>query len=189
MWRAYGGATAGVALVLNITALESDSEALNVFAHPVTYGYDNFVSQLDTILTSLLMNQDLLANLPRERVKAILFYALRDLILTTKHQGFAEEEEWRIIHSPYTFPSDFMRRGTHAIGDLPQNIYKLTLADQPGLNMPELELDTLIHRVVIGPCLYPEQVAHALFHALEERGITNPRDRITVSDIPLRQRI
>jgi hypothetical protein len=75
-----------------------------------------------------------------------------------------------------------------SIGGTPQVIHEIKLCDQPNLNMPELELDRLIHRVIIGPCMYPQQVGFALQTALAEGGVVNPQDRIRLSDIPLRQR-
>lgn len=188
MWRAYGGAVGGVAIVFNVDVFETDGDQLNVFAHPVTYGVDAFAGHFYDMLTTLLDNQKLLALVPRERAKSVLFHAILDLMLTTKHVGFEEEKEWRIIHSPTLFPSAYVPAGMHSIGGMPQIIHKIGLYDQPNLNMPELELDRLIHSIIIGPCQHPEQVAFTLGCALGEAGVTAARERIRVSDIPLRQR-
>jgi hypothetical protein len=189
MWRAYGGPVAGVAIVFNTEVFESDKGgALNTSMHPVLYGSDEFETHFLNLVIALRGHQDLLAQVPRERARSILFHAFQDLVLTAKHPGFGEEEEWRIIHSPFIFSSAYVMPSVHTIAGIPQVVHKIELKDQPGLNFPELELDNLIHRVIVGPCQYPEQVAFALDTALQGAGVTNSRDRIKVSDIPLRQR-
>jgi hypothetical protein len=188
MWRAYGGPVAGVAIVFNTDVFESDpvGEALNAFMCPVSYGQKEFDSHFDQFVGELQKSVGLLKSLPSERVETALFHTLQDMILTTKHDGFAEEEEWRIIFTPSLFDPAPMEQGLHTIAGIPQVVYKIMLGSQATL--PELELDRLIHRVVVGPCQYPQQVAHALDLALKAANVTNSRDRIVISDIPLRQR-
>jgi len=188
MWRAYGGPVAGAAIIFNAEVFQSDNDQLNVFAHPVTYGADEFASLYYNMMRSIFTNQDLLGMVPRDRAKSVLFHALRDLMLTTKHQGFREEEEWRIIHSPFLFSSAFVQPIVRSPGGVPQVVYTMKLEDQPGLNMPELNLNDLIYRVIIGPCQHPEQVAHAIDTELVAAGVQNASQRIVCSDIPLRQR-
>lgn len=188
MWRAYGGPIAGAAIIFNTEVFQSDNDQINVFAHPVTYGADAFAEHFQNMLNILLQSQDLLAQVPRESAKSVIFHSLRDLMLTTKHPGFREEQEWRIIHSPSLFASAFVQHEIVSVAGIPQAVYKVPLEDRPGLNMPELNLDKIIHKVIVGPCQYPQQVAFALHVALDAAGVTNSGDRITISDIPLRQR-
>lgn len=188
MWRAYGGPVAGVAIVFNTDVYEEDENNLGVFLHPVLYGSQQFASVLVSMMTRMQQNAQVLARVPRERAQSILFHAFQDLMLTTKHSGFQEEDEWRLIHSPLLFSSAFLQEKPCSINGIPQIVYPIELRDQPGLNMPTLELDQLIHRIIVGPCQYPEQVCHALSVAMEKRNISDPRSRIVVSDIPLRQR-
>lgn len=187
MWRAYGGPVAGVALVFSNDVFETESTELNAFLHPVLYGNEEFRAVFDGLAERLRANAALIAQLPPGRVKSILFHALQDLVLTTKHKGFREEEEWRVIHSPFLFTSAFVPSSIECVGGIPQAVHKIELRNQPGLEMPELEMDRLIHSVIIGPCQYPQQVAFAIGEALSKAGVVNARARIRVSDIPVRQ--
>jgi hypothetical protein len=190
MWRAYGGSVAGVALVFNTDLFESDHHinSLATSLHPVIYGPEQFATCFDNLISELQCNSNLLRQVPLDRAKSIVFHTFKDLVLTTKHPGFAEEEEWRIIHSPFMFSSAFVMPSTQTIGGVPQVIHEIQLRNQGGLNLPEIELDRLIHRVIIGPCQYPAQVAFALAEALTSAGVANSRSRINISDIPVRQR-
>jgi Protein of unknown function (DUF2971) len=189
MWRAYGGPVAGVAIVFNTDVFESEvvGTEFQTYMYPIFYGSVKFKEHFDNLVLTLQNNQHLLAQVSRARIKSILFHALQNLVLTAKHPGFSEEKEWRIIHSPFLFSSAYVQPSFPTIRGIPQVIYKIELRDQPNLNAPELELDKLIHSVIIGPCQYPEQVASALDSALQAAGVTNSRDRIRVSRIPLRQ--
>lgn len=188
MWRAYGGPTAGVAILFNLEVFESASDELAVYLHRVLYGEREFRLALDGILDRLEQNVELLTRVPRKSAHLVIFHALQDLVLTTKHPAFHEEQEWRIIHSPHMMSSAFINEIPVSIGGVPQVVYPIELRDQPNLNMPLLELDPLIHRIVVGPCQYPQQICFAMSEALRRAQVHSPIDRIRVSNIPLRQR-
>jgi hypothetical protein len=187
MWRAYGGPVAGVALVFNLDPFVKDHLERSTSALPVIYGAANFDPEFEALIGRLRTSQALLAVVPRTNAKAILFHAIQDLVLSSKHEGFSEEEEWRAIYSPEILPSEHLKASVETIGGVPQIVHTIPLHDIPGLNMPELELDNLIHRVLIGPCDHPTQVEHAICRALSERGVRDPAARIRISGIPLRQ--
>ena len=65
-------------------------------------------------------------------------------------------------------------------------ICKVPLTDQPGLNMHWMNLDRLLDRIIIGPCVYPNQVAWAFQEILRESGV-DPTGKISIAAIPLRQ--
>src|SRR3546814_16552956 len=132
-------------------------------------------------MIALQAHKDLLDQVPLDRAKSILFYSFQDLVLTTKHPGFGEEEEWRIIHSPFMFSSAYVMPSIHTIGGLPQVVHKIELKNQPNLNAPELELDNLLPRVIVAPCQYPNNVAFALQAAPPTASDTNIRGRLSMS--------
>jgi len=188
MWRAYGGPVAGVAIVFNSEVFEDGKlQKLSTAFRPVIYGPREFEDRFEHLMFTLKENQDLISLIPRQISHSILFHVFNDLTLITKHPGFQEEDEWRIIHSPHLFSSTFVTDSIHTIRGIPQTIYKIELRKQPGLDVPELELNNLIHRVIIGPCQYPRQVADAIATALDRAHVKEPYNRIAISDIPLRQ--
>lgn len=69
---------------------------------------------------------------------------------------------------------------------IPQMVCKIPLRDQPGLDMPWLNMDRLLDRIIIDPCVYPQQVAWAFSEILRSIGL-DPAGKIVVAAIPLRQ--
>jgi hypothetical protein len=52
-------------------------------------------------------------------------------VLCTKHPGFAEEAEWRVIHCPWWENSPHLLKETELIQGVPQPVYKIALEDIP----------------------------------------------------------
>lgn len=188
MWRAYGGPKSGVALIFNTEPFWHDSDKLGAYSSPVLYGgVDEYRHELERIVSAVENNQDLLRQVPFDNAQAIMFNTLQYSTLTTKHPAFAEEREWRVTHAPLTDASAFIPTTIQTIGGIPQMICEIPLYNQPGLEMPWLELEHLLHRIIIGPCVFPMQVAWAFQEMLTSLNISNPDSRIVIADIPLRQ--
>ncbi|VVT13053.1 conserved hypothetical protein [Sphingomonas sp. EC-HK361] len=187
MWRAYGGPTSGVALIFNTEVFEHESGQLNTYSSPVAYG-DQFImaEHLNAIVTGIAANADILKRVPFNNAKAIMSNALQFATLSFKHPAFAEEQEWRVIHRPLTDASAYIPTSIETVRGIPQMICKVPLCDQPGLEMPWLNLDQLLNRIIIGPCVYPNQVAWAFQEILRGLGI-DPAGKISIAAIPLRQ--
>lgn len=187
MWRAYGGTT-GVALVLNNTAFVNPSDALKAYTSPVAYlDRTSFLKYFDEVVSGLEKYKNYIKSLPQETILAYLFNAFQFAVLCTKHPGFVEEREWRVIHSPTFQPSQRITSEVQIVRGTPQRIFKIPLANVPedkffGATIPEL-----INRIIIGPTEYPNVIKDAFKEELEKCGVTNAEKRIFVSDIPLRQ--
>lgn len=189
MWRAYGGDTAGVALVFNPDFLDEDSGALDAYTSPVLYGGPNeFAGEFAKMVVGVEANKELMASVPADNVRLGLLHALRFAVLSTKHKGFAEEQEWRVLHSPHDGSSEIMPPCVESVAGIPQVVHKLPLENLDGMDMQSVNLPTLLHRVIIGPSAYPHQIALAFAKILyEDCGIEDPWARIRVSEIPLRR--
>ncbi len=187
MWRAYGGKAAGVALVMNTDFLDADESELQSTTSPVLYGGpQQLATELLMMVEALESAPDVVQAIPALNAKSILYHSLRYAILSTKHPSFEEEQEWRVLHSPRQISSAFIKPEPVSIGGIAQLVYQVPLENKPGLNMPEIELDHLLHRVIIGPTQYPYTVAEAYDEALTRVGVKNAGDRIKISNIPLR---
>ena len=131
MWRAYGGQS-GVALVINGAVMFGESNALNVFASPVAYlTPDAFALQLETIAKNMESEVDYIKSLGQETVKQIAFTMLRFAVLCTKHPGFHEEREWRVVASPVIHPTQHATFAVEVIRGTPQVVLRLDLKNQP----------------------------------------------------------
>jgi len=72
------------------------------------------------------------------------------------------------------------------VNGVPQVVCQVPLSNKDGLDLPELGIENVFDRIIIGPCDYPDQVRMALYKALNDQGVAEPR--IDISNIPLRQR-
>jgi hypothetical protein len=186
MWRAYGGTT-GVAIVMNGTAMLSPSNALNVFSSPVFYG-DATAFADEFMKTAKLVEAEaaFIKQWDRNTIKDMMFQMLRFAVLCTKHPGFAEELEWRVIGSPTMHPSQRVRSEVEVVRGVPQKVMKIKLENVPEEDFVGAAPSELIERIIIGPCEFPLVTSEALFKLLTDLEVPNPQNRIFVSDIPLR---
>jgi hypothetical protein len=91
----------------------------------------------------------------RADVVGIAFNMLVSAALCLKYEGFHEEREWRIIHSPNRHPSTLVRASIEVIDGVPQTIYKIPLGGAPPPDLADIDIPHLLDRVIIGPSQYP----------------------------------
>jgi hypothetical protein len=186
MWRAYGGG-AGVALVLNPRVFLTPSDALQAYTSPVAYlRQEEFLQEFDNLLFGVQENAEFIRTLGEEAVLGHLFTAFRLAILCTKHPGFREELEWRVIYSPRYRPSARIRREIESINGAPQPVCKITLEDVPVEGLIGAAIPSLVERIIIGPSRHPDVIWEAFVDLLREIGVDAPESRVFASDIPLR---
>lgn len=187
MWRAYGG-KAGIAVVLNPAVFGSETQQMAVFSGPVLYETpQTFSDWFAGWVTNLQRHSDALATLPFEEVKGWLFHCFRMFCLCIKHPGFSEEKEWRVFHSPeIDGTSKWLSSKIETIRGIPQEIVEISLEDDASVGVVGVAPNTLINRVIIGPCEAPVTLHYALLVALKEAGVEEPERKVWASDIPLR---
>lgn len=187
MWRAYGDSN-GVAIVMNNKAFVSESAALSVYTSPVAYWSPARVEQeLELIAGNIEANEESVRRLGEEGLRDTIFNMCKFAVLCTKHPGFLEEREWRVIYWPTIEESDHLERMVTTVDDVPQIVYKIPLRNIPDEGFFGAEIPELIDRIIIGPTQYPTAIAAAIEAQLVEAGVRDAGDRIVVSDIPLRQ--
>jgi hypothetical protein len=186
MWRAYGGKT-GVALIFNGGVFDLQTDALGAYSSPVSY-FDQmqFSEAVSIVAENISQGHEYVSSLPRETVKNLLFTVFRFAILCTKHPGFAEEQEWRIVASPTLQKSELLESAIAVVRGVPQPILKIPLQNFPNHQIAGLSVPELINRVIIGPCDFPQVTYRALWTALSDSGVESPEGIIVRSEIPLR---
>lgn len=186
MWRAFG-AGVRVALVFNNKPFMSSSNALSVYSSPVAYlSPKQFDAEFATLAGGIATNSKLLMAQGKDSVMAHLFQVFRYTAMCTKHPGFREEREWRIMYSPSFESSTRVVSGIQIIGGVPQRIYKIPLRDFPEDGLEGVEVPKLLERIIIGPTQYPQAVFDAFRQLLTDVGVQDPARKIRISDIPLR---
>ncbi|HEX8302363.1 DUF2971 domain-containing protein [Sphingomonas sp.] len=196
MWRAYGRQT-GAALVLNNGPILSPTNAISAVTIPVMYA-DHFVfaEHMDEIADKLVEEVDLLRELEAAHqqqtgsslISANMEQVFRWACVSTKHLGFREEREWRVVYQPHvdaTLPDRIMP-ATCSLNDVPQNIYKLIFQNYPDEGFVGATIPEILNRLIIGPTAHPYVVFARMFDALQSKGV-NTENLLINSHIPLRQ--
>jgi hypothetical protein len=137
MWRAFGGAsTARVAIIIKVPLALGVNANLGAMLSPVAYfNSDSVTRELDGILDNVCANQPFVSSIERQQILATVFMMLMAAVVSLKHEGFHEEREWRVIHSPKIYPSPHILSSVEVIGGVPQLVYKI-----PFKNVAEAEL-------------------------------------------------
>ncbi len=186
MWRAYGGKT-GVALVLNSAPFYSETNALKAYSSPVAYLDEaQFARHFAEIVTGMASAADLIQQIGKERTFQLTFNMLRFAVLCTKHPGFREEQEWRVIYSPTMELSERIVGSIETVGGTPQKVFKIPLRNVPEQGLYGMDVPEILDRIIIGPTEFPGAIYQAFHQILTDLGVPNPEQRIAISDIPLR---
>lgn len=186
MWRAYGGDT-NVAFVFKSKAFLADSTTLTAYLSPALYkDIEGFKPEFLKVVEQLESNFELLQEIGPKKVMELLTTSLHFAALSTKHPGFSEEKEWRVIHSPTLTPSDKIEYQIKTIQGVPQKIYKLKLTKYLDDGLVNFTLSEILEKIIIGPTENPFLIYEALSLALEKKGVPDPWEKVIISEIPLR---
>lgn len=181
MWRAYGGAAGGVAMVLKPPANSSLIPGLTAQLSPVGY-FDSIHNEANELIQSVKKNIDYLRRVPIQILEELFHAVMLMAAVSVKDPVFLEEREWRLVYLTQ-YPSQMMSPDVVSINGIPQIIYKLPLSGHP-----LLELENLLDRIIIGPTNYPGTIKSAFEAALRKKGVTKFEQRVVLSNIPLRVR-
>lgn len=186
MWRAYGG-VASVAFVLNPDVFMSESEVLGATSSPVAYiTEEQMDDHMTSLAQSLVENADFLRSKGSAEIHGWLFQSLHFAAICTKHPGFHEEREWRIVYNPKLKAADRMKREIVSIRGVPQPIYKIPLADDAESGLLGADIPKLIDRIIIGPSKHPFELRETFVELLARAGMPEAHQRVWMSEIPLR---
>lgn len=185
MWRAYGN----VALVLSPDVFMRETAGLlQAYSNPVDYHTpQSFQVAFADIVATVEKEFAYLQAQGSQVVWGWMLFMMRQMLICTKHKGFSEEKEWRIIHTPSQEKSPLIRNEIEVIRGVAQPVVKLKLQNMPDEGLTGLDVPSFIERVIIGPTQHPWVQREAFATVLEGQGVAAPYDRIVVSDIPLRQ--
>jgi Protein of unknown function (DUF2971) len=90
-----------VALVFNHAPFQATepSDVLKIYGSPVVY-FDppKFTEKFSEVVDSIENEADFVKQQDREQIKGRVFRMLAFAAVCTKHPGFKEEVEWRVIH-------------------------------------------------------------------------------------------
>lgn len=189
MWRAYGASGGGVAIVFDTAKLSPRDES-PLMLHPVSYlSTDQRLKWIGTKLDQLAA---LLREIkpPDEELWYAAwhyFFRLKHFAIFTKHKGFEEEHEWRLVYSPdHDETEEFTAMLGYCINE--KGIHpklKLRLgASDSGLAFAPLK--EIVTSILLGPTAssYLSQVA--VKRMLSALGQPELADRVRICSTPFR---
>ena len=186
MWRAYGG-NKGVALVVNAEAIVAEASEIESFTIPVKYvAHGGFPEEFEKICSSIEKIEAQIKNSDQGEIIGCLCHAFASIAVSTKHIGFHEEREWRLVAIPSYFGSNNLRSSVETVDGIPQPVFKIPIGEAIGFDVKPLGLEGILDKIIIGPTNHGYTIADALITELNEAGISNPQDKVVISDIPLR---
>lgn len=190
MWRGYGGNGNGAALVFD-TARINVLESSPLIIADVRYATRDARMQWLNTLVSKLAAILSASNVPDEKLfipAYQLFERIKLFALFTKHQGFKEEQEWRVVYLPDRDPNKRLEPMFHyAIS--PRGIepkLKLRVAPIEGVIGSDLSLAKLIDRIILGPTNSSPLVRSAVLRMFDRLSLPELKPKLWTSSIPFR---
>lgn len=185
MWRSYG-TSKPLAIIFKKelpSKLPTNENYRSIYLLPVEYR--NFTScnnLLENRITELATNLKDLKNLISNGIQIHFDKLFSSLILvtaiSTKHIGFKEEKEWRLVFNPNLIKeSDSLKLEIESIKGTPQKVLKIKL---DGFQPKPIE------RIIIGPTNDAEVLKESFIYLLHEAGYDNSENMVHISGIPLR---
>jgi Protein of unknown function (DUF2971) len=190
MWRGYGGLGRGTALVFD-TAELTFVDGAPMYICKVDYGNaEERIATLDCLVREWVAIvkdaeiPDTLLSIPAHNLLNLFtFYAL-----TSKHIGFMEENEWRVIHLGDLDPQKRLAdRFQYALG--PQGVepkLKFKFERHSAGNYPEKGMSDLLSKIILGPSVSSPLAKMAFRRMLKSIGREIYSERVVASTIPLR---
>lgn len=190
MWRGYGAHGNGAALIFRTDHL-TPREHSPLLAGKVIYATNDerrrwleqmFWKGLGILETAAIPDDKL------HLVAGVMFESMKIFALLSKHKGFSEENEWRIIYLP---ERDDLRLLINQIsyfigkkGIEPKLKYKI----EP-LNLEPREewtFHSILYRIILGPSLSSQLASNAVCKMFAAHGKSNFIEKLRASGIPLR---
>jgi len=189
MWRGYGANGNGVAIVLRAAALESTDATSPFWMSRIGYwSAKEWAERAERFLDrfSVWLQEAQLLD-PRAAAQT-LFEWVRCIALFTKHSGFREEREGRIVYlsqrdADGAFASDFSYRLS---GDVVKPVLKYGFGVSRKGERAPVTLETALDRIILGPGLNTPHSLAAIREMLRRLNRPELVSRVLRSEIPYR---
>lgn len=190
MWRGYGGDGKGAAVVFDTSKIK-DSGNQSLLLSKVEYLTEaKMIDRLDWYIKII---SDYAANnaIPDDKLYILAFYyfeRLRHFSVFTKHTGFKEEREWRLVYLRDK-DDDSLLKSMISYHNGPRGIepkLKFKIAPVIGMTDDDLSLDRLIHAIILGPSHASELSKRSVHRMLEILDKSEWIERVYASEIPYR---
>lgn len=190
MWRGYGGAGKGAALVFKPDLFTLNPGSPLLFAK-VRYGSDqDRLADIKHVFTSCIETIQR-HNIPDEKINIASFQMFELMLLSSlvsKHHGFSEEEEWRVIYLPHRDPGGlFQEFRSYVVGK--NGIEpKLRVKIEPLPIEPKATwtFDDVLDRIILGPSVSSSLTTKSALRMFDTLNRPALKTKLHPSSIPLR---
>lgn len=191
MWRGYGAGGSGVAIVFDTTKIAL-SESSPFIIGAVKYGTRE--DRLEWIAAKIKCLTEIIAGTEfnDEELFYIAYYwieRLKIFAIFTKHNGFHEEQEWRIVYMSERDKDEKLKIMLgYAITPRGAVEPKLKFQVKPleGLFGENLSLENIVDRIILGPTTSTMLAETAIKRMLSHKGKDGLAEKIVASSIPFR---
>ena len=190
MWRGYGSNGNGAALVFD-TGLINRRDEMPMIVSKVTYASDT--ERIFKLRAKFVQFAAALASLPvpDEQLYHFAFHIfnwVKVFALTSKHDGFEEEREWRLIYMPERDTGCVLKPNiSYYIGPRgPEPKLKLPIGPIPIDPIPAWSFADILDRIVLGPALSNPLTKIAVERMLSECKKDHFIPKLRSSTIPFR---
>lgn len=191
MWRGYGANGNGACIVFDSAQLAEVDDSPLVFGRMHYASRDQRILQLREYLTVLCDELHRAPNGTDDIFLAAWYYFERIKIfaLFTKHAGFSEEEEWRLVYLPERDKDKLLTPfiDYHITPNGIQPKLKFPIQPIAGVTPNNLNIEQLVSRIILGPTTssYLAQTMFAKF--LQKLKLGPFVSKVVASTIPFRQ--
>jgi hypothetical protein len=190
MWRGYGQHGSGAALVFD-TAKITWVPTSPLIVAPVSYASDaDRLLQLEGLLDQWAEITEQ-AELPDDKLylaASAALYTIKTYALTTKHKGFSEEAEWRVIYFPDRDLAGALKPflGYHIGVRGVEPKLKYPVGHIANVSAPDLALERILERIILGPSVSSPLAKRSVERMLETIMKPDYKNLLHTSGIPLR---
>ena len=190
MWRGYGGNGNGAAIVLDTSKLTPIHGSPLIFAQVHYLSSEDRRSWIDAKIHELA--EIIRAHeIPDDKLYLAayaFFERLKAFALFTKHPGFKEEREWRIVYFRERDEQKLLDPMLHyAVGDKGiEPKLKFKIAPLDGATGEDLSLETLVDHIILGPSAASNLAVHGIRRMLEKLGQVELAKKLVASSTPFR---
>ncbi len=190
MWRGYGQHGNGVAIVFDPEKVAAVPTSPLVFCK-VNYRTNQAqTAELTAMLDAwaqLTLSMGLADNQLHVASFAAFWY-IKYYALISKHVGFSEEREWRVIYFPERDPTGLLTQyfAYHVGKRGVEPKLKYTIGHIAGVSAPNLALDNLVEKIILGPSISHFLSKKSIERMLQKLNRVSLIPRLHSSSIPLR---
>jgi hypothetical protein len=190
MWRGYGGNGTGAALVFDTSKIEVTDNSPLMVARVHYASTEARLQWLEDLVQRFAALLDA-TSVPDDQLHVpayFLFERIKLFALFSKHDGFREEQEWRVVYAPDRDEGGKLSSMFHySLGPRGAELrLRLKIAPLQGVSDAQMSLSRLLDRIILGPSISSLLASKAVIRMLDSVGKSNLSDRVVTSLIPFR---